>query len=74
MSFSLLGTSCKPQTIACTSNTKFLPLLSPIYENQNVSMMQYPGHINKIPQDKEDKEDKEDNNSPEIIKSCKSCS
>jgi hypothetical protein len=65
MSFSLLETSCKPQTIACTSNRKFLPLLSPIYENQNVSMMQYPGHINKIPQD---------NNSPEIIKSCKSCS
>lgn len=43
MSYSLLGTSCMPHTIACTSNHKFLPLQAPIYKKQHTYMLQYPG-------------------------------
>jgi hypothetical protein len=68
MSFSLLGTSCKAKTVACISNRKFFPLSSPVYEDKSVSMMQYPGHINKIP------ENKGDHKSSEVMKSCKNCS
>lgn len=42
MSYSLLGMSCKSQTIACTSNHKFLPLHSSEYLKRNTYMMQYP--------------------------------
>lgn len=44
MSYSLLGMSCKSQTIACTSNHKFLPLHSSEYLKRNTYMMQYPGN------------------------------
>jgi hypothetical protein len=43
MSYRLLGESCKPQTMACTSNHKFLPLNASIYKKQFTYMMKYPG-------------------------------
>ncbi len=43
MSYSLLGTSCIPHTLACTSNHKFLPLHDPVYKKRYTYMMQYPG-------------------------------
>jgi hypothetical protein len=69
MSYSLLGTSCKPHTIACTSNHKFLPLLAPIYKKQYVDMMQYPGN-NNYPNNSTQIIPKHDNHHhPEMIKS-----
>ena len=43
MSYSLLGSSCTPQTMYMTSNHKFLPLRASIYKKQFTYMMQYPG-------------------------------
>jgi hypothetical protein len=42
MSYSQLGISCIPQTIACTSNHKFIPLHSYIYKRSSTYMLQYP--------------------------------
>jgi hypothetical protein len=42
MYYSKLGTSCKPQTIACTSNQKFLSPCDPIYSYQTTYMLKYP--------------------------------
>ena len=42
-SYSVLGTGCTSNTIARTSNNKFLPLQSPIYLKQHTYTMQYPG-------------------------------
>lgn len=43
MSYSQLGISCTPQTIACTSNHKFLPLHACIYKRRSTYMLEYPG-------------------------------
>jgi hypothetical protein len=45
-SYSIQGTSCESNTIACTSNHKFLPLKAQIYMKQHTYMMQYPGNGN----------------------------
>ncbi len=42
MSYSLSGTLCTPNGL--TSNRKFLPLHSSLYEKQCTYMMQYPGN------------------------------
>ena len=43
MSYAKLGTSCKPITIACTSNHKYISPLDPVYFQPNTTMLQYPG-------------------------------
>jgi len=47
MSYSIRGTSCIQQTMAYTSNHKFLPLHADVYKKQYTYMLQYPG--NSIP-------------------------
>lgn len=43
MSYAKLGTSCKPMTIACTSNNKYISLIDPSYFQSNTDMSQYDG-------------------------------
>ena len=43
MPYTLLGNQCCTETIACTSNQKFLPLYAPIYKQQFNYMRRYPG-------------------------------
>lgn len=43
MSYCKLGITCTSNTIAYTSNNKFIPFLSPVYLRQGTYMMQYPG-------------------------------
>lgn len=42
MSYCTLGITCKSNTIAYTSNNKFISLRSPVYIKQDTYMMQYP--------------------------------
>lgn len=44
MSYYQLGTSCIPQTMACTSNHKFLPLHASVYKRRDTYMLQLPGN------------------------------
>ena len=73
MSYSVLGMSCKSNTIARTSNHKFLPLRDSVYLKQHTYMMQYPGNSlsNTLTPPLSE------NNQPELIKSfyntCKNC-
>jgi hypothetical protein len=67
MSYSLLGMLCKSQTIAYTSNHKFLPLHSPEYLKKPVCIIQYPinNHTISVPY--------KDINPNVQLRSCKNC-
>lgn len=69
MSYSLLGTSCIPHILACTSNHKFLPLRAPVYKKQHTYMMQYPGNSTLSDNLTRIMPEHEGHNHPEIIKS-----
>ena len=43
MPYTTLGYNCVPQTVAVTSNHKFLPPLDYVYYKQITSMLMYPG-------------------------------
>ena len=45
MSYRRLGFSCDNQTIACTTNHKYLSPLDPVYFKQFTYMAQYPAAI-----------------------------
>ena len=45
-SYSLLGTSCIPHTLSCTSNHKFLPLHDPVYKKYYTYTMQHTDNTN----------------------------
>lgn len=73
----MLGTSCKSNTIACTSNHKFLPLKAQVYMKQYTYMMQYPGNehqssfSNILPKSEEHVSDQ--TNTIQLGKQCKNC-
>jgi hypothetical protein len=74
--YSKLGNGCINQTVALTSNTKFIKALDPIYlYNYTNNVLEYPGHENdtffksKLKPNLVDKIiDKKDDN-----KECKTC-
>jgi len=41
--YAMLGTSCSPMTMACTSNHKYLSMLNPDYRKIYTDMYLYPG-------------------------------
>jgi hypothetical protein len=43
-SYATLGDNCKSQTVALTSNAKYILPLSEVYYKRFTSMMYYPGH------------------------------
>jgi len=43
MSYSRRGSSCRQQTIACTTVQKYLPLNAPIYKQWGMYMYRFPG-------------------------------
>ena len=45
MSYSRRGSSCNPQTIACTTAQKYLPLKAPTYKQWGMYMYRFPGDI-----------------------------
>ena len=42
MSYAMLGNRCCSSSVACTSNHKFLPLYSGVYDERINYMMRYP--------------------------------
>lgn len=67
MSYGVLGTSCKTQSVVCTSNHKFLALRDPVYRKQYTYMMQYPG--DSITSNLSNIFAEPDHKHPEVIKS-----
>lgn len=43
MSYSRRGSSCRLQTIACTTAHKYLPINAPIYKQWGMYMYRFPG-------------------------------